>query len=420
MGPTLKRIVNHMKYFIENIKLLKNEESYDLKLDGKNLIISGNNGSGKTKLLERIHEFIKKSLSSHNLHTAKQFHEDRISYQNQLQFNARGTGNYDYLVSEIKRLESDISELNNFDISYNDILEFRVAVKERTSIIRFFPAIREANIINDGKISSLKSLLEEYNIAQKNNFKIEAGTYFERYIVTLWNHALVSRGVGNDADSERVFNTIKSIDCDLKSLFEDDSIRMDFDLDELKIYLLQDGKEPFGLNQLSSGFSSILSIYTDLLIKAELDQIPKDDMTGIVLIDEIDAHLHVTLQKKVFSFFSSSFPNIQFIITTHSPFVIQSVSDAIIFNLSTLEQMEDLSLYSYTSIIKGLLGEDVSSDKLMELVKELMVLVEKNNFNDRFNDLIDLLSKNIESLDNSSKSALMIAKSKFLDFSEAE
>jgi predicted ATP-binding protein involved in virulence len=157
-----------------------------------------------------------------------------------------------------------------------------------------------------------------------------------------------------------------------------------------------------------------------LLIKAELDQIPKDDMTGIVLIDEIDAHLHVTLQKKVFSFFSSSFPNIQFIITTHSPFVIQSVSDAIIFNLSTLEQMEDLSLYSYTSIIKGLLGEDVSSDKLMELVKELMVLVEKNNFNDRFNDLIDLLSKNIESLDNSSKSALMIAKSKFLDFSEAE
>ncbi|HCD6386302.1 TPA: AAA family ATPase, partial [Escherichia coli] len=96
-------------------------------------------------------------------------------------------------------------------------------------------------------------------------------------------------------------------------------------------------------------------------------KIRKHDMTGIVLIDEIDAHLHVTLQKKVFSFFSSSFPQIQFIVSTHSPFVIQSVSDAIIFNLSTLDQMGDLSLYSYTAIIKGLLGEDVSSDKLNAL-----------------------------------------------------
>ncbi|EIT0704896.1 TPA: AAA family ATPase, partial [Escherichia coli] len=152
----------------------------------------------------------------------------------------------------------------------------------------------------------------------------------------------------------------------------------------------------------------------------ELDKIRKHDMTGIVLIDEIDAHLHVTLQKKVFSFFSSSFPQIQFIVSTHSPFVIQSVSDAIIFNLSTLDQMGDLSLYSYTAIIKGLLGEDVSSDKLNALVKELMTLVENNLFDDRFHSIMKTLQKSIDFLDKSSKAAFMIAKSKYLDYSERE
>lgn len=263
-------------------------------------------------------------------------------------------------------------------------------------------------------------LLSEYSQAQDNNSKIDAGMYFERYIVALWNYALVSKGSGNESDSQRVFNIIDSINNDLKELFEDDSLKMDFDLEKLKIYLLQDNKEPFGLDQLSSGFSSILSIYADLLIKAELDKINKHDMNGIVLIDEIDAHLHVTLQKKVFSFFSSSFPNMQFIVTTHSPFVIQSVSDAVVFNLSTLDQMGDLSLYSYTSIIKGLLGEDVSSNRLNSMVEELIGFTEKNIFDDRFDNVLNLLEKNIDFLDKSAKAAVMLAKSKHLDYSERE
>ncbi|HCM1976366.1 TPA: ATP-binding protein [Salmonella enterica subsp. houtenae serovar 47:z36:-] len=409
-----------MRHFIETIFFKKNDEPYTLNLNGKNLIISGDNGSGKTRLIENIYEFIEKSINSHDPYTKEQLQKELNSRQKNLQYSSRGDGNYSYLNSEIERLTEGLKEFENFDITFNDVVDFRVAAKEKKSIIRLFPAIREAKIKNDGKISSLDLLLNEYRTAQKNNSKIDAGMYFERYIVTLWNYALVSKGVGNDDDHKRALGIIESINCDLKELFEDDSIKMDFDLDKLKIYLLQDNKEPFGLDKLSSGFSSILSIYTDLLIKAELDKISKHDMAGIVLIDEIDAHLHVTLQKKVFSFFSSSFPQIQFIVSTHSPFVIQSVSDAIIFNLSTLDQMGDLSLYSYTAIIQGLLGEGVSSDKLNALVKELMTLVENNVFDDKFHSIIKTLEKSIDFLDKSSKAAFMVAKSKYLDYSERE
>ncbi|WP_326470887.1 AAA family ATPase [Enterobacter wuhouensis] len=409
-----------MRYFIENILFKRNEGPYELKLGGKNLIISGNNGSGKTKLIERIFNFIEKSVDSHNPFTKDQLIKELENYKQNLEYSNRGEGNYSYFLSTVESLTQQLADFDDFNIIFNELVDFRVSVKEKKSIIRLFPAIREANIKNDGRISSLNLLLSEYSQAQDNNSKIDAGMYFERYIVALWNYALVSKGSGNESDSQRVFNIIESINNDLKELFEDDSLKMDFDLEKLKIYLLQDNKEPFGLDQLSSGFSSILSIYADLLIKAELDKINKHDMNGIVLIDEIDAHLHVTLQKKVFSFFSSSFPNMQFIVTTHSPFVIQSVSDAVVFNLSTLDQMGDLSLYSYTSIIKGLLGEDVSSNRLNSMVEELIGFTEKNIFDDRFDKVLNLLEKNIDFLDKSAKAAVMLAKSKHLDYSERE
>ncbi|HIE8954738.1 recombination protein RecF [Klebsiella variicola] len=409
-----------MRHYIESISFQINNEPFNLKLEGKNLIISGNNGSGKTKLIERIFSFVEESIKSHNPYTLEQAENDLKSTENNLQRTQKGHGNYDYFINDIEKIKIRIKAFNEFNITFNDLMSFRASAKEKSSIIRLFPAIREAKIKNDGRISSLDLLLNEYEKAQKNNSKIDAGTYFERYIVTLWNYALVSKGVGKDDDSERVFKIIDSINKDLKALFEDDSIRMDFDLDKLKIFLLQDNKQPFGLDQLSSGFSSILAIYTDLLIKAELDKINKHEMKGIVLIDEIDAHLHVTLQKKVFSFFASSFPNMQFIVSTHSPFVIQSVSDAIVFNLSTLDAMGDLSLYSYSSIIKGMLGEDVSSDKLNSLVRELMILVENNCFNDRFDTIIDDLQKHNDFLDKTSRAAFMLAKSKYLDYSERE
>ena len=409
-----------MRHYIESISFQINNEPFNLKLEGKNLIISGNNGSGKTKLIERIFSFVEESIKSHNPYTLEQAENDLKSTENNLQRTQKGHGNYDYFINDIEKIKIRIKAFNEFNITFNDLMSFRASAKEKSSIIRLFPAIREAKIKNDGRISSLDLLLNEYDKAQKNNSKIDAGTYFERYIVTLWNYAFVSQGVGKDDDSERVFKIIDSINKDLKALFEDDSIRMDFDLDKLKIFLLQDNKQPFGLDQLSSGFSSILAIYTDLLIKAELDKINKHEMKGIVLIDEIDAHLHVTLQKKVFSFFASSFPNMQFIVSTHSPFVIQSVSDAIVFNLSTLDAMGDLSLYSYSSIIKGMLGEDVSSDKLNSLVRELMILVENNCFNDRFDTIIDDLQKHNDFLDKTSRAAFMLAKSKYLDYSERE
>ncbi|HAJ5182393.1 TPA: AAA family ATPase, partial [Escherichia coli] len=185
-------------------------------------------------------------------------------------------------------------------------------------------------------------------------------------------------------------------------------------------YILQDNKSPYRFNQLSSGYQSILSIYADLLMKVELKGITSDELSGVVFIDEIDAHLHVSLQRKIFSFFVSAFPNIQFIVTTHSPFVVQSVNDAIIYDLSTNEQLEDLSMYSYEAIVKGLLGVDTQSDLLNKQLDKLALLINDDIIDtDKLQEVVNSIQPYENQLDMRSRTFLLMGRNALLDAKDA-
>lgn len=74
--------------------------------------------------------------------------------------------------------------------------------------------------------------------------------------------------------------------------------------------------------QLPSGTKNFAALILDLLMRfAEQQEYVADisDYAGIVLIDEIDLHLHPKMQKEIIVQLSATFPNIQFIVTTHSP-----------------------------------------------------------------------------------------------------
>jgi hypothetical protein len=56
---------------------------------------------------------------------------------------------------------------------------------------------------------------------------------------------------------------------------------------------------------------------------------------GVILVDEIDAHLHPTWQRRIGLWFREHFPRIQFIVTTHSPLVCQAADIGSVFRLPT-------------------------------------------------------------------------------------
>lgn len=97
-----------------------------------------------------------------------------------------------------------------------------------------------------------------------------------------------------------------------------------------------------GFDDLSDGYQSVLLIALDMIRSMiENDKIDLNDkivqVKGIVLIDEIDAHLHPTWQTRIGEWFTANFPNIQFIVTTHSPLVCRGCEKGTIWRLAAAE-----------------------------------------------------------------------------------
>lgn len=75
--------------------------------------------------------------------------------------------------------------------------------------------------------------------------------------------------------------------------------------------------------QLSSGELALISIFGEIIHQADNNEnnIPLEKIKGIVVIDEIEKHLHITLQKEILPKMFALFPNVQFIVSSHSPFL---------------------------------------------------------------------------------------------------
>ena len=97
------------------------------------------------------------------------------------------------------------------------------------------------------------------------------------------------------------------------------------------------------VGDLSDGYRSILSLTFELIRQMAKAFGPErvfdpTDATrilpeGVVIIDEIDAHLHPTWQQRVGRWFCEHFPNVQFMVSTHSPLVCQSAEKGSIYIL---------------------------------------------------------------------------------------
>lgn len=100
-------------------------------------------------------------------------------------------------------------------------------------------------------------------------------------------------------------------------------------------------KQTLDATQLSAGHKNILGMVGDMLIRLYRQQpqvVSPSDLTGIVLIDEIEAHLHPKWQREFPKLLSTIFPKIQFIVTTHSVITFLGMpKNSVFFNVSRSE-----------------------------------------------------------------------------------
>lgn len=131
---------------------------------------------------------------------------------------------------------------------------------------------------------------------------------------------------------------------------------------------------------LSSGESSILCLFGELLRQADNNRnnIQLNQIEGIVLIDEVDKHLHIKLQKEVLPILFGLFPNIQFIISSHSPFLSMGLAENVkkrtkIVDLDNLGISKDPTTNElYTEVYNMMIGENERFKQMFQTLEQIV------------------------------------------------
>ena len=129
------------------------------------------------------------------------------------------------------------------------------------------------------------------------------------------------------------------------------------------------------VNYLSAGYQSLLWMLMEISFRIALLNPEMSDYSqaeGIVLIDEIDMHLHPRWQWKILDALHSSFPKVQFIAATHSPIIISSFRDAKLLSIGQngVEELSGAYAYSIDDVVAYKQGSSGIPQELWQRKKE--------------------------------------------------
>lgn len=158
-----------------------------------------------------------------------------------------------------------------------------------------------------------------------------------------------------------------------------------------EVFVEFESGESFPFSLLSDGQRSMVSLAGDMAVRcAHLNQTLGSEAasrtTGVVLIDEIDLNVHPSWQQTILPTLQRCFPNIQFIVTTHSPFIIQSLEKGSIINLD-----EDPIHRDVLTLTK---------DQGIEEISEEVMGVEHTNHSVWFQQRVELATKYYQLLES--------------------
>jgi predicted ATP-binding protein involved in virulence len=233
-------------------------------------------------------------------------------------------------------------------------LQFSSKYNDRKAVILYFADKRFAEIAEAEIAQGLQTEIEDN---QRAAYDTNVGNKLEQHLLNLKTRCSLAITEDDDQSlADTINNLFKEFEKNLKHLLEDNSARLLFDSNKNKFSIQQNGKPPFTFQTLSAGYNAIFDVYADLLMRTEYFSISPTALEGVVFIDEIDSHLHVSLQRLILPFFVESFPKVQFIVTTHSPFVLMSTKDILVYDLGKEAPYSISQAKSQIEILNDYLG----------------------------------------------------------------
>lgn len=348
-----------MNYFIKNIHINKLFHLNDIDIpiaDEKcpHLIITGKNGSGKTVLLNAISDFLNIIKNDKSAETEDLY--GRVDVQSDL-------------------LGSIVEKYNKGQF-----------------VIAFYQADRKV------KMSEPKNPTKPvYN--KKGDVKETATSQFLNFLSDLKIQEALARNEKQTKDADEISAWFEDFESLMRQIYQDDHLALEFNYRDYSFKICTEDKK-FKFTEVSDGFAAVLDIVADLILKMQDDSslTRSYQKEGIVLIDEIETHLHLALQKVIMPLLTKVFPNIQFVITTHSPFVLNSMPNAVAYDLEHKEVLDNLTEYSYESLAEGYFGVRTESSYAEMQLATFKKLLAKEELSDADKVLIKQLKSDFDKI----------------------
>lgn len=169
--------------------------------------------------------------------------------------------------------------------------------------------------------------------------------------------------------------------------FEDPAITFDLDTHRIIMEYTDDAKKRcrFALNEMSDGYKNTLSMIGDIayrmaVLNPQMGEQVLEKTPGIILVDEIDLHLHPEWQQTILKDLQSVFPKVQFVVTSHAPAVINSVEKEhirILDNSQVYVPAEQTYGRDANSILREVMGVWERPADVRQLLSEFYQAIDK-------------------------------------------
>lgn len=367
-----------MEHYITGVQIDKVRHLQNIKIklstdNRQHLLLTGKNGSGKTSVLEAIRKYLQ-AINDGQLHSLDTTFVTVLN-------NAEKK--YDKASSDAEKFsaQKDIEYYKKLIVKYKDGIEIDFSGRDDLDflyaqglfITAYFPANRRSEI---ARVHGA----EDVRLEERYGLSAEPAKLLLKYMVHLKTQQAYAKNENDVSVEQRIQAWFDRFESALKALLDEPSVKLKYDYVNYDFKLHIEGREPFSFDELSDGYSALIRIVADLILRMDKNWLRKEtisayDMEGIVLIDELETHLHTELQRKILPFLTGFFPRVQFIVSTHSAYILNSIDNVCIYDLEKQAQFGDFSNYSADDIAEGYFDTEAYSEKLREKVERYRELV---------------------------------------------
>lgn len=343
----------------------------------KHLILTGKNGSGKTSVLKSAVDFLSYAVSDNFVIQSDCL--ENIAFDEQ---RLQTASNSESGKLACEGIRNSIAHWNKFlshwadgvVLAFPSYLNLREKYLKGEYILAYYGDDREIKV-------QISQNIEKVDLQEVYSLKDHPSQQLVKYLVNLKTTEAFAKTNGNEARAAEIHAWFDRFQNVLRSIYSDDTLELKFDIETFAFTICQAGHDPFDFTTLSMGYAAVFDIIGDLIMRMESKR--RYDLEGLVLIDEIETHLHVDLQKKIVPILTQLFPNIQFVLTTHSPFILNSTANAVVYDLEKKLLVKDgLTDLPYEGVVEGYFDTDLLSAELRQKFTEYKGIVQKATLTD--------------------------------------